>query len=171
MENEIWKDIPGYEGIYQVSDFGRLKSLDRTVFSKTGMPRTIKGRELKPRLDKDGYITFILSKNSKPETVKAHTLVCICFLNYSKRPFFSIDHINGVKSDNRLVNLQIISHRENVSKSMKDGKSKYRGVDFNIQNNKWRARIMVNGKRINLGYFETESEANEKYQNRLQSQN
>lgn len=166
---EEWRSVPDYEGFYEISNFGRLRSLDRSVISTKNISRTVKGRIIRERFDKDGYISYMLCKNSKTETIKAHKLVCICFLDYQRKHNYTIDHINGVKSDNKATNLRIISHRENVTKSMKIGKSKYRGVDFNLQNNKWRSRIMINSKRINLGYFETEIEAHNAYQKYLKN--
>jgi hypothetical protein len=93
------------------------------------------------------------------------------FLHHCIRGFplnkFEIDHINCDKLDNRMCNLRIVSHRENGQnhKRRKDGQtySKYVGVTWDKQNNKWRSRIMFDGKISNLGTFETEEDASKAY--------
>jgi hypothetical protein len=77
-----------------------------------------------------------------------------------------IDHINNIQTDNRLENLQIITHRENISKS-KIGTSIYTGVCWNKRKNKWTASININYKRLHLGYFKNEYDAHLAYQNKL----
>ena len=91
---EIWKDIEDYEG-YQVSNFGRVRSLDRY----DGRGWWIKGRILKPIMDKKGYLTVGLSKNNQRKTFKVHRLVALHFIpNIENKP--EIDHINTIKTDN-----------------------------------------------------------------------
>ena len=91
---EIWKDIEDYEG-YQVSNFGRVRSLDR--YNSRGW--WIKGCILKPTMDKKGYLTVGLSKNNQRKTFKVHRLVALHFIpNIENKP--EIDHINTIKTDN-----------------------------------------------------------------------
>ena len=91
---EIWKDIEGYEG-YQVSNFGRVRSLDRY----NGRGYWIKGCILKPIMDKKGYLTVGLSKNNQRKAFKVHRLVALHFIpNIENKP--EIDHINTIKTDN-----------------------------------------------------------------------
>ena len=91
---EIWKDIEDYEG-YQVSNFGRVKSLDR--YDSRGW--RIKGRILKPIMDKKGYLNVGLSKNNQRKAFKVHRLVALHFIpNIENKP--EIDHINTIKTDN-----------------------------------------------------------------------
>ena len=91
---EIWKDIEDYEG-YQVSNFGRVRSLDR--YNSRGY--WIKGCILKPIMDKKGYLTVGLSKNNQRKTFKVHRLVALHFIpNIENKP--EIDHINTIKTDN-----------------------------------------------------------------------
>ena len=66
MKKETWKNIKDYEGYYQISSYGRVKSLKRQVRTKHGF-RTVKERILKPRKDTDGYLGVVLSKNKKPK--------------------------------------------------------------------------------------------------------
>lgn len=91
---EIWKDIEDYEG-YQVSNFGRVRSLDRY----DGRGWWINGCILKPTMDKKGYLTVGLSKNNQRKTFKVHRLVALHFIpNIENKP--EIDHINTIKADN-----------------------------------------------------------------------
>lgn len=75
-----------------------------------------------------------------------------------------VDHINNIPSDNRLENLQIITHRKNSSKDRKGGSSKFVGVYWDKQMSKWRARIYLKGKSKHLGLFDSEKEAANAYQ-------
>ena len=104
---EIWKDIEGYEG-YQVSNFGRVRSLDRY----NGRGYWIKGCILKPIMDKKGYLTVGLSKNNQRKAFKVHRLVALHFIpNIENKP--EIDHINTIKTDNRVENLRWVTPKEN----------------------------------------------------------
>lgn len=96
---EIWKDIPNYEGIYQASNLGRIKSL------KFG-----KERVLRHGLHKVGYCYIYLYKRGKGITNLVHRLVAIAFLGESD---LQVNHKNGIKSDNRLENLEYCTGSEN----------------------------------------------------------
>ena len=163
MQEEIWKDVPNYEGIYQCSNLGNVKSLPRK-WSKGEH----NGKILKLCRDSRGYLRVALYKDSilKPYTV--HQLVAVTFLNHKPNGIkLVIDHINNNKLDNRLENIQIISHRLNCSKDLKNKTSKYNGVYWSKQYNKWHSRIQINKKNNHLGYFNTELEASKAYQNKI----
>ena len=107
---EIWADVPNYEGLYQVSNLGRVKSLDRTVKSKKGF-KTYKGKILKPRRT-TGYEKVLLQTNSKKD-LSVHRLVAMAFIaNPSNKP--QVNHINGYKFDNCICNLEWATRSENV---------------------------------------------------------
>ena len=92
---EIWVDIKGYEGLYQVSNQGRVKKI-----YKNG-----KIRILKTRLDNNGYLCVTLSKNNKPKIFKIHRLIATHFIpNPDNKP--CVDHINTIRTDNRIENLR-----------------------------------------------------------------
>ena len=155
---EIWKDIPKYEGVYLVSNLGRVKR----IYFKTS-------RILKPGLTKQGYPMVVLSIHNIRRTFAVHKLVAITFLNHTPcGNKLVIDHINGIKTDNRIINLQELTQRDNVTRNP-IGKSKYRGVSFNKRDNRWVSNIKHNGKRISLGSFKTEIEASEAYENKLKT--
>jgi hypothetical protein len=165
---EIWKDIPEYEGTYQVSDIGNVKSLGREVL-RNGNTMIIKEKILKPSPNNQGYLLVGLCSNSLKKNMKVHVLVAMAFLNHKPDGTHKIvvDHINNNKLDNRLVNLQLINHRENTSKDRKNGTSKYTGVCWQKLNNKWQAEITINGKKKYLGLFTDEYEAHLLYQKAL----
>jgi len=171
---EEFRDIKGYEGLYQVSNFGNIKSF------KYKQPRI-----LKPKNNR-GYKAVSLLKDAKLKNVLIHQLVAIAFMNHTPNRYkIVIDHINDDKSDNRLENLQIITPRENAYKTqLRRNKfnryenkytSEYKGVT--IQKVKYKdkeytyikASIRINAKRIYLGSFTTEKKASEAYQNALKT--
>lgn len=108
MINEIWKDIVGYEGLYQVSNLGRVKSLDR--ISKNG--RFLKGKYKKSTQDKDGYEKVSLSKDGLPNCYLVHRLVAMAFIpNPENKP--EVDHINTIRNNNVVENLRWVNKSEN----------------------------------------------------------
>ena len=112
MEQEIWKDIKGFEGIYQISSLGRVRSLDRWVNSKNESNKLVKGRILTPVYDKDGYTMVTLSSHGEHLKCKVHRLVCSAFIpNPENKP--QVDHINAIKNDNRVENLRWCTSKEN----------------------------------------------------------
>ena len=114
--NEEWRDIKGYENLYQVSNLGRIKSLDRYKITKGRYGKLkikIKGKVLKPCINHDGYYEIVLSKDGKAKMFRLHRIVANTFIE-NKRIANQVNHINGNKLDNRLKNLRKISLSENV---------------------------------------------------------
>ena len=115
MKEEIWKDAVGWEGIYQVSNFGRVRSLDRVVYGKYS--RHCKGQLLVLRYDKDGYLTAHCRNitEGKNMLVKVHRMVAEAFI--PKKDLFrtEVDHINGMRDDNRAENLRWCTTKENLN--------------------------------------------------------
>lgn len=117
---EIWKDIKGYEGSYLVSNFGRVKSLNRKVLGRYGTQREIKGAILNLTPDKDGYLKVNLKKSQKGKSLRVHRLVAEAFLeNSENKP--QVNHINGVKNDNNISNLEWVTLSENRKHAYKTG--------------------------------------------------
>ena len=114
---EEWKDVPNFEG-YQVSSFGNVKSLDRFRKGKFGM-RLIKGQLLKQVLNKKGYPEVRLRKNGI-HTRLVHKIVASTFMTKPEH-CTQINHINGIKTDNRLVNLEWVTQSENQIHAYKLG--------------------------------------------------
>jgi hypothetical protein len=166
-EIEIWKDIPNYEGMYQVSNFGRVKSLPKEWSSGVNTLRKHNGKILKPVVNSAGYLILGLYKNEIRKTFQIHQLVAITFLNHMPNGRkIVVDHINANKLDNNIKNLQILTFRENLSKDKK-GSSKYTGVYWCNKSKKWISKIMINGKSKYLGSFKCELKASLVYQNKL----
>lgn len=162
---EIWKDIPEFEGYYQVSNLGNVKSLSRTILGRGKHNALLKERLLKFSTSTNGYYQVILQKEGTKKIFKVHSLVAICFLNHTPDGTHNvvIDHINEIKTDNRLENLRLIGHRENVSRSMKNCTSTYVGVSWSKNAKKWISQITIEGKTKYLGLFDNEEDANKKY--------
>lgn len=114
---EEWKDVPNFEG-YQVSSFGNVKSLDRFRKGKFGM-RLIKGQLLKQVLNKKGYPEVRFRKNGI-HTRLVHKIVASAFMTKPEH-CTQINHINGIKTDNRLVNLEWVTQSENQIHAYKLG--------------------------------------------------
>ena len=111
FENEIWKDIPNYEGLYQVSNLGRIKSLER--IDAIGN-RLLKEKFLKPRLNNNGYYRVSLWKQSIEKFYYIHRLVFEAF-NGQIPENMQVNHINEIKADNRLSNLNLMTRKENIN--------------------------------------------------------
>lgn len=169
-QKEEFRDIPNYEGLYQVSDLGRVKSLSRTVWIPSrSCYKTIKGRFLTKSDRGNGYLRVCLCLNGKEKTKHVHQLVAIAFLNHKPDGFnIVVDHIDGDKHNNHLSNLQLLTTRQNLSKGRTGCYSKHTGVSkSNSIRNKWVSIIYSNGRNIHLGFFKTELEASKTYQKAL----
>jgi hypothetical protein len=165
---EIWKDIPEYEGLYQVSNLGRVKSLPKEWTVGNGTIKRHSGKILKLHANRHGYLMVRLSKNIKPRGFGVHQLVAIAFLNHKPCGLkLVIDHVNDNPSDNRVENLQIVTQRYNSHKTQGKYSSQYKGVSWSKKYKKWQSLILMNGKRKHLGYFTDEYEAHLAYQNAL----
>lgn len=107
---EVWKDIEGFEGIYQISNIGRVKSLQRIRYNT--LSENIKERILKPVLNTEGYHQVALYKDGKNQHPKVHRLVAIAFLsNISLKQY--INHIDGNKENNCVNNIEWCTAAEN----------------------------------------------------------
>ena len=169
-QKEIWKDIPNYEGIYQVSSFGRVKSLEIKNLNKLGVERTLKEKIRKTPQNKRGYKSVMLRKNGKYTSFPVHKLVAIVFLNHKPCGMkLVVDHIDNDNTNNKVENLQVISNRENVSKGFKlrFKTSMFTGVSWSIKAKKWRAAFGNNGKYYHIGYYKCEFKAYLAYQKEL----
>jgi hypothetical protein len=118
---EIWKDVVGYEGHYQVSNIGAVKSVARIVESRKGVFGNKKEIFLKPTKTKKGYLRIKLCKVVCEKSIEnnfyIHTLVAKSFLeNPLNKP--QVNHINGIKYDNRVENLEWVTGSENVRHSL-----------------------------------------------------
>jgi len=151
--NEEWRDIPSFIG-YQASDLGRIR-----VFAEgthTICHQTTDGRYMSVSIN---------SSSSKHPSRRVHQLVCMAFLSHQPNRFEIVcDHINNIKTDNRLVNLQLVDNRVNSTKDKREGcTSKYVGVSLNGDGS-WNAHIRLDkGSQVYLGCYNTDSAARFSY--------
>lgn len=115
----IWKDIQGYEGLYQVSNYGKVKRLER-LYDTTGRKQHRKEKLLNLYIFKSGYIYVTLTKNNIQKKYTVHRLVAMAFIeNENKKP--TVNHINYIKSDNRVENLEWSTMAENNQHAWDNG--------------------------------------------------
>ena len=170
-KDEIWKDVPNYEGCYQASNLGRIRSLDRTIIYSDGREFFYKGGLMAERIY-NGYKTTSLYKNGNGRTLGFSQVVAMTFLGHKPNGrTIVVDHINGDKLDNKLENLRIVTQRENISTCFRSDRellsSKCTGVSFDDRINKWSAQIHHKGISARLGCFEKEITASRAYQGAL----
>jgi len=117
---EEWRDIEYYEGIYQVSNTGKVRSVDRKVVYSTGQVRVHKGRLLGLRENHRGYPQAMLSKNNRQHNKVVHRLVANAFIPNPENKE-QVNHISGVKNDNNVTNLEWCTKEENELHAMENG--------------------------------------------------
>lgn len=116
---EIWKPVKNYESYYEVSNLGRVRGLCRDITNNFG---TFKSKDtfLKGYKSVNGYTKYTLSINGKQKTLLGHRMVAEAFLeNYDNKPI--VNHKNGIKSDNRLDNLEWATGSENMKHAIDTG--------------------------------------------------
>ena len=151
MNDVVWKWIEGYEGLYQISSLGEVKSFKKV---------NLNGGLLKPRVSGRGYLQVVLYKDKKKSDKLIHRLVAEAFLqdwDNSK----DVDHINIDRLNNHVDNLRMASDSQNQRNrvSLKGSSSKYKNVYWDRRSGKWRVTIRVNGKKKHIGLFTNEEEA------------
>ena len=122
MTKEEWKPILGYEGYYEISNFGNVRSLD-IVENINGGKRKRKGKLRKLSIKDNGYYFLILYKNNVSKNLYIHRLV---MENFSKEipDGYEVNHIDGNKANNHISNLEIVTHQENIVHSYENNLSK-----------------------------------------------
>lgn len=118
---EIWKDIRGYEGLYQISNFGRVKSLARTIYYSDGKSIYYNDRILANNVDSNGYLSTKLSKDKKPHRFRIHSLVANAFI-YNPNNLPVINHLDSNKTNNHVDNLEFCTQKNNIRHAMTSGK-------------------------------------------------
>lgn len=131
MENEIWKDIKGYEGLYQVSNFGIVKSLDRYVNNRYGNGLSFrKSKILSYSINSFGYYGVSLCKNGKVKSFRVHRLVWEAF-NGKIPNGMQINHLDEKPENNRLENLELVTPKENINYGTRNKKVSYKLINNN----------------------------------------
>ena len=123
-KKETWKPVVGFEGLYEVSDLGRVRSLDRIIRQwnrHAWIERRYPGVVLKPRPRNKFYAAYILYNGNIKRTVNGHVLVAESFVGPRPRGL-EVCHDNGVHDDNRLCNLRYDTHKSNSGDTTKHGR-------------------------------------------------
>lgn len=128
---EVWKDISGYEGLYQVSNLGRVRSLN---YNRTGEIRI-----LKPIVNKFGYCVVWLCNESGRNNRQIHRIVADAFLDKVDK-FCIVNHKNEIKTDNRVENLEWCTQKYNCNYGT--------GVERQVKNNPQCIRVIIDGKQF-----------------------
>lgn len=136
---EVWKPIKNYEGLYEISNIGRVRSLDRKITDKNGKIKYFKGKVLKARKNKNGYFIISLCKDGKYETLQISRLVASAFIpNPNNKP--CVDHIDTNRENNEVSNLRWVTYKENnnndlTRKHMSEGKKgQFKGNENPMKN-------------------------------------
>ena len=154
VKNEIFKDIPDHEGVYQVSTIGNVKSFKHDK---------VNGKSLNPRLDTRGYPSVVLCKDGKLVNKTVHKLIQSAFGLGEGH----VDHVNGIRDDNRVENLRVGTQRQNLQNLECHRKGQLVGASYRKNRSHlstpWVSNIQINDKTKYLGFFATELEAHESY--------
>ena len=163
---QTWVPVIDYEGLYEVSDFGIIRSLSRTWISGKGSVQFKPTTILKPNVN-NIYNHVNLNKNGTVKHKTVHRIVLTSFYGHST--LFVLHRVEGNPLDCRLYNLKFGSHRENIIRYYSSVKkySSATGVSFHKKRNEWRSFIRVNGKLKALGCFKNEKDAAFAYQKAL----
>lgn len=149
---EIWKDIIGYEGLYQISNYGRVQSCFK--YQKYRSKNILKSPKILKLFIKDnGYVNVTLTKNLSSKKFYVHRLVAFHFLDKIENKSF-VNHIDKNKSNNHFLNLEWVNSLENSYHSVNN-----EFTNVTKSKNKFRARITFNSKRITIGYYYSKLEA------------
>ena len=128
MIEEIWKDVVGYENIYQISNLGRVKALERPVNNRAGKRFE---KILKYRISERGYCITVLSKEAKSKKCFIHRLIAQAFIPNPENKL-EINHINGIRHDNRIENLEWCTRKENMVHAFSTGLNRGKIGEDNI---------------------------------------
>lgn len=162
---EEWRPVVGYEGLYEVSDIGRIKALEKLdSLGRKRKSKLIKISDIGHRRRK--YLGFKACRNGENKNIRVHQAVAQAFIG-PKPKGMVVDHIDNNSKNNKVCNLQYITPRENLSKD-RSGSSIYTGVAWEERRKKWCAKIRFDGKQHHLGYFDCEKKARDAYLNKLE---
>jgi hypothetical protein len=162
MDQEIWKDIEGFDGRYQISTFGRVRNAEENRLLK--LQKQPKDRDKTKRDPNQYYVLVCLCMNGKETTARVHRLVAKAFIpNPNNYP--EVNHLDRIKHNNHVSNLEWSNPHEQTSHRFITCKktSKYTGVSWCKTQEAWKAQIQVKRKKIQLGFHPTEEQARDAY--------
>lgn len=159
---EIWKSIPNYEGLYEVSNIGRIKSLERIVYCTEKSKRHQSEKILSPEITRKGYLRIGLC-NHGTKRFLVHVLVAHAFMGVST---LRVNHKDLNKANNHINNLEYLTERENNHHYQKSKNNPY-PIGVRPMRRKFQARINKKDKIMFLGVYNTPEEASKVYQEAL----
>ena len=162
---EEWRDIPGFEGHYKVSNRGQVKTIGGIRKDKIGRNYTVKERIKTIYWPSNGYGQVSLGRTGR---YNVHVLVAMAFLGHKPNGHkVVVDHINNNPSDNRLENLQLITQSDNVFRGVDKTKtsSEFKGVYYDKRRDNFSVQKRIDGKLVYLGSYKDKKEANQVYKN------
>lgn len=167
MIKEEFRDIPNYDGLYQVSNLGRVKSL----LKRATNGRIVKECILKPSISNNGYLRVTLCVGYERHYKTIHQLSAMTFLNHNLdgTQKLVVNHIDFNKLNNKVNNLEIVTNRVNSNRKHIKSTSEYIGVSWQKSSNKWHSQININGRSRSIGLFKNEIDAHNAYQNKLKT--
>ncbi len=118
---EEWKPVVGYEGLYEVSSLGNIRSLERNIVRSDGVVTHIRAKMICPVLNEDGYRQCKLCRNGKHSTKRVHRIVAEAFID-NPYGYDEVNHIDSNRENNCVENLEWINHRENVYQAIREGR-------------------------------------------------
>lgn len=122
---ETWVEIPETSGFYQASSLGRIRSIDRTIIrmNRWGLEGqlTIKGRVIKPWADSNGYLVVYICGNGRRQAINVHRLVAMAFIPHPLQSELDVNHLDGLKQNNRTENLEWCTRKQNMEHALKYG--------------------------------------------------
>ncbi len=131
---ELWRDVSGYEGYYEVSNYGRVRSKERRIERKDGVIQTHYAKEKIQTRTRDGYMTVKLSKDGVDRRFPVHVLVAKEFVD-GYNDGLEVNHKNYNRSDNHSNNLEWVTHEENIQYTITGGRHVSQVMDFRGSNN------------------------------------
>lgn len=168
MIQETWKDIPNYEGIYQISNYGRVKALAKDIVWCKGNIKHQDEMIMKPMVNHNGYLRIALcNKDHKYKKFPIHQLVATAFIGKKPSPKHVVNHKDFNRKNNFVSNLEWVTQRENSIYSRNNCKSaRLNNVSSNTgehyiyySRNKYRVSVEILGKYIANKSFKTIEEA------------
>lgn len=171
MQSEIWKDITGFEGMYQVSDLGGVKTLGRTYLHQGIRQGWWKEGLLTGKSNGKGYMHVVLRREGRSYRFAVHRLVMAAFVGAPCQGV-EVDHTNGIKEDNRLCNLRYCTRIDNMRAGnhiRKNKSSRYVGVRWHKASGRWQSSVTDRGRQFYIGLFSTEDEAHQAYTKKVAS--
>lgn len=149
--SEIWKDIPGYEGLYQVNNKGDIAALPKTWISGNGKSQTEPFRLMR-LINRFGYLQVGLRKNRITKILSVHRIVAMVFVeNVLNKP--QVNHINGIKTDNQSDNLEWVTRSENIKHAFKIGLKSQKGERHNSAKLKEADVIEIRSKKLSRNEY------------------